>query len=164
MTQKVFAIYPVDVGNGVVALSPMPCRFGAYETDLPKVLSWAPDLVLTMTMQATLDRMGATEFGVDLKAADIAWRHLPIVDFEVPDAQVTALWDEVSVLCGQILARGGKILTHCSAGCGRSGMAALRLMIEAGEDPKDALIRLRAARPCAVETDAQFEWASRTSA
>ncbi|MDH5531227.1 MAG: protein phosphatase, partial [Paracoccaceae bacterium] len=46
-------------------------------------------------------------------------------------------------------------------GCGRSGMAVLRLMVEAGEPVDVALIRLRKVRPCAVETDAQLAWASR---
>jgi len=56
-------------------------------------------------------------------------------------------------------AGGGKVLVHCMGGCGRSGMAVLRLMVETGEPPHSALSRLRAARPCAVETDAQFDWA-----
>ena len=38
-------------------------------------------------------------------------------------------------------------------------MAALRLMIEAGEKPDRALVRLRALRPCAVETEEQLYWA-----
>ena len=50
-------------------------------------------------------------------------------------------------------------MIHCFGGCGRSGMAALRLMVEAGEDADEALERLRAVRPCAVETDAQLRWA-----
>jgi hypothetical protein len=38
-------------------------------------------------------------------------------------------------------------------------MVALRLMIELGEAPDDALARLRVVRSCAVETDAQMAWA-----
>jgi hypothetical protein len=38
-------------------------------------------------------------------------------------------------------------------------MAVLRLMIEAGEEPQSALARLRKVRPCAVETEAQMQWA-----
>ena len=38
-------------------------------------------------------------------------------------------------------------------------MAALRLMVEAGEDGVAALARLREMRPCAVETEAQMAWA-----
>jgi hypothetical protein len=39
-------------------------------------------------------------------------------------------------------------------------MAALRLMVEMGEPVTDALARLRFVRHCAVETDAQYDWAS----
>lgn len=154
-----FAIYPVAVRAGQIGLSPMPGRFGTYQDNLSTVLRWAPKLVLTMTTQAELDRMGAGDFGVDLKAVGIEWCHLPIVDFGAPDDVVTAQWSEVSACAAQILADGGKILSHCFGGCGRSGMAALRLMIEAGEDPDVALNRLRDARPCAVETDDQQAWA-----
>jgi len=49
---------------------------------------------------------------------------------------------------------------HCRGGCGRSGMIALRLMIEIGEAADDALARLRAVRPCAVETPQQLRWAT----
>lgn len=155
-----FAIYPVTVGAGQIGLSPIPGRFGTYDSNLSDILRWGPDLVLTMTTQAELDRMGATDFGADLHAAGIDWRHLPIIDFGAPDAQVTTQWAEVSVLAATVLANGGKILSHCFGGCGRSGMAALRLMIEAGERSDVALARLRETRPCAVETDAQLAWAS----
>ncbi|MBU2994231.1 dual specificity protein phosphatase family protein [Octadecabacter sp. 1_MG-2023] len=155
-----FAIYPVAVGAGQIALSAIPGRYGTYEDNLSAILHWGPDLVLTMTGQAELDRVGATDFGADLSAAGVAWRHLPIVDFGAPNADVIALWPETSALAHDVLAQGCKILSHCFGGCGRSGMVALRLMIETGEAPDAALARLRAVRPCAVERDAQFEWAS----
>ena len=159
MGSSEFAIYPLYVGAGQIALSPIPGRSGSYETDLSAVLSWAPDVVLTMTTQSELDRMGATGFGDDLAAVGIAWRHLPIVDFGAPDSHIEAKWDEVSNLCADVLAQGGKILIHCFGGCGRSGMAALRLMVEGGEAPDAAFDRLRKTRPCAVETDEQRAWA-----
>lgn len=160
MDQAEFAIYPVSVGAGQVALSPMPGRFGTYDDNLSTILHWSPALVLTMTTQAELDRMGASGFGGDLTAIGIRWHHLPIVDFGAPDASIKAKWTEVSAQGAEVLAHGGKILIHCFGGCGRSGMAALRLMVEAGEDADAALARLRRARPCAVETDAQKAWAS----
>jgi hypothetical protein len=164
MGSSEFAIYPLGVVAGQVALSPIPGRSGSYEADLSTILHWRPDLVLSMTTQSELDRMGASGFGDDLAAVGVAWRHLPIVDFGVPDANVASAWNEVSTFSADTLARGGKILTHCFGGCGRSGLAALRLMIEAGEAPDAALERLRKTRPCAVETDAQRRWAIRSSA
>lgn len=160
MALREFAIYPLQVGAGHIGLSPIPGRFGSYEDNLSAVLNWGPDLVLTMTTQTELDRMGARDLGADLQSAGIAWRHLPIVDFGAPDEKISAAWGEVSALAAVTLAKGGKILSHCFGGCGRSGMAAVRIMVEAGETPEAALARLRVVRPCAVETDAQFNWAS----
>lgn len=159
MGSSEFAIHGLNVGAGQIALSPIPGRSGSYEDDLSTLLHWAPDLVLTMTTQAELDRMGAGAFGADLAAAGIAWRHLPIIDFGAPNSSVMDQWGAVSALSSAVLARGGKILIHCFGGCGRSGMVALRLMVEAGENPDMALARLRQTRPCAVETDAQKAWA-----
>ncbi|WP_306372146.1 protein-tyrosine phosphatase family protein [Pseudooctadecabacter jejudonensis] len=116
-----------------------------------------------MTTQSEMDRMGASSFGHDLEAVGIAWHHLPIVDFGAPDATIRHQWHEVSAQAHTLLKEGGRVLSHCFGGCGRSGMVALRLMVEAGEAPDAALARLRAVRPCAVERDAQFDWASQTS-
>lgn len=154
-----FAIYPLKMGAGQIALSPIPGRSGSYEADFSAILRWAPDLVLSMTTTAEFDRMGADGFGDDLAAVGIAWRHLPIVDFGAPDSEIIAAWDEVSQYAAGVLAEDGKVLSHCFGGCGRSGMVALRLMVEAGEAPNVALARLRQTRPCAVETEAQKAWA-----
>jgi protein-tyrosine phosphatase len=78
------------------------------------------------------------------------------VDYGVPAGG----WPDVSVDLHAVLAKGGRIVVHCRGGCGRTGMIALRLMIEAGEVLEVALERLRAVRPCAVETEAQRVWAS----
>ena len=159
-----FVIYPLNVGVGQVALSPIPGRSGSYEYDLTIISQWSPDLVLSMTTQSELNSIGASGFGDDLAVVGVVWRHLPIVDFGAPNAEGANAWGEVSTLCADILAQGGKILTHCFGGCGRSGMVALRLMIEAGETPEIAIKRLRKIRPCAVETDAQERWAIRSFA
>ena len=97
--------------------------------------------------------------GDDLTALGIEWRHLPIADFGAPGPDTAAKWPAVEVKALNVLARGGKVLTHCYGGCGRSGMAALRIMVAAGEDWTEALHRLRNARPCAVETQEQLDWA-----
>jgi protein-tyrosine phosphatase len=55
---------------------------------------------------------------------------------------------------------GGSILLHCRGGQGRSGMIALRILVERGEEVSVALTRLRSERPGAVETEAQLIWAS----
>lgn len=151
-----FAIAQVPVGTGILGICPLPGRGGAYADDLAVVLAWQPALVFTMVSAPEL----RLPLGEDLAAAGVAWRHLPITDFGAPGPDTAALWPEASAAAHRVLADGGRVLAHCKGGCGRSGMAVMRLMVEAGEAPGAALSRLRAARPCAVETDEQREWAS----
>lgn len=156
-----FEIASLDLREGQMGISQMPGRDGDYGADLTALLDWAPDLVLSMTTQSEMERKSAWRLGPDLEAEGVAWRHLPIRDFGVPGSETAALWAEASGLAHDILRRGGRVLVHCMGGCGRSGMAFLRLMLEADEKPVLAIARLREIRPCAVETAAQKEWALR---
>ena len=154
------SIAEIPALNGLLALCPMPGRGGNYPDDLAALLAWRPSLVLTMTSKLELAAKGAATLPDDLAAAGVAWRHLPIPDFGTPRAETLALWPETASTVHNLLSQGEKVLAHCMGGCGRSGMAILRLLVEAGENPQTALIRLRDVRPCAVETKAQLRWAS----
>ncbi len=161
MTQ--FAIHALEVGQGMVALCPLPGRGGAYARDLGVIRDWRPDLVISMTTKVEMLQEGAGSFGDDLRDGGIQWVHLPIQDFGAPPPRVDALWRDVSAWTQQILSRRGRVLVHCRGGCGRSGMIVLRIMVEGGEAPDAALKRLRAVRPCAVETDGQLAWAAQAA-
>ena len=80
-----FVIHDLPLADGEVAITPMPGRTRHYQADWERLIVWAPDLVLTMTTQAELDRKGAGTLGADLANAGIAWLHLPVADFGVPD-------------------------------------------------------------------------------
>jgi len=155
----VFKIAELPLLAGRIGLCPVPGRAGDYGGDLAALLSWQPALVVTLTSDIELECAGADSLPGDLARAGVAWRHLPVCDFRAPSAETTACWPEVSREARGVLARGGAVLAHCYGGCGRAGMALMRLMVEAGEDPDTALARLRKARPCAVESAAQLGWA-----
>lgn len=151
-----FEIHQLPVARGTLALSPMPGRTRHYQADWQHLLEWQPDLVITMTTQTELDRKGAGTLGTDLAKVGINWVHAAVADFGVPeDLDWPGLRDQAL----DVLAGKGRVLVHCFGGCGRSGMIVLRLMIAAGEAPDAAISRLRAVRPCAVETDDQMTWA-----
>lgn len=154
-----FIIHALPVGGGILALAPMPGRSGSYEDDLAHLHDWQPALVISLTTQAEMQTHGAERLGADIQGIGARWAHLPVRDFGVPDPAAAELWPETSTAARAALEGGGRVLAHCMGGCGRSGMALLRLMIESGEAPRKALARLRAVRPCAVETEAQMEWA-----
>lgn len=157
----VVKIAELTLRQGWLGICPMPGRSGDYAPDVAKIAAWGPDLVLTMTGLDELRVLGASSLGADLSAQGIGWLHRPVADFGIPGRHVQAAWPELTSRAHAILSRGGKVLAHCLGGCGRSGTVLLRLMVEAGEDPKAALTRLRAVRPCAIETPAQFAWASK---
>ncbi len=149
-------IAEVAVGGGVLGVGPMPGRDAGYDTDLADLLAWGPGLALTMTTAAELAAKGADRMPRDLGAAGVDWLHLPIRNYGAPTGQTLDAWPRASARARDILAGGGRVWVHCMCGCGRSGTAALRLMVEAGEEPSAALERLRAVRPCAVEAPSSF--------
>lgn len=158
-----FEIYEVSAGTGRLGICPMPGRDGRLEADLQRLFEWHPSLVLTMTSHAELARAGAHSLSDQLHAQGCQWHHLPIEDFGAPSGDTAARWAEVSTQARALLTSGHRVLAHCWGGQGRSGMAALRLLVELGEAPETALGHIRTVRPGAVETAAQFAWAARAS-
>lgn len=156
-----FVIHALPVAGGILAIAPLPGRGGGYADDLAHIRDWKPALVMSMTTQDELRAAGAQDIGAHLQDAGTRWAHLPVADFAQPGPQDEDAWHATSRTALAALQGGGRVLIHCKGGCGRSGMAALRLMVEAGEDADSALKRLRAVRSCAVETDAQLKWALR---
>lgn len=152
-------IHAIGVGGGSLAISQMPGRGGDYQSDLDFIRDWKPSIVITTTTRGELADVGAETLGADIQESGARWLHLPIKDFGVPDADFIAAWPDASDATLRALKGKGRVLIHCMGGCGRSGMLALRLMVEAGEDAVAALLHLRKVRSCAVETDPQLRWA-----
>jgi len=159
--RALFVIHALPVSGGILAIAPLPGRGGSYADDLAHIRDWKPALVMSMTTEPELHAAGAQDIGAHLQDAGTRWVHLPIADFAHPGPETEEAWHTTSRRALAALQGGGRVLIHCKGGCGRSGMAALRLMIEAGEPAQSALRRLRAIRPCAVETEAQMGWAMR---
>lgn len=152
-------IYALSVADGILALCPLPGAAGNYRGDLDHIHDWQPGLVISMTTEAEQVAAGGATLGSDIQSMASRWVHLPVADFSAPSADVLAKWPAASHMARKALVGGGRVLVHCRGGCGRSGMVVLRLMIECGETPETALSRLRAVRPCAVETSEQMIWA-----
>ncbi len=110
-----------------------------------------------MTQTVEMERHNMADLGALLEQMGISWLHFPVQDFSTPAALG---WAQVSRHLHRVLDAKGAVLAHCYGGQGRSGMVLLRLMVERGENPPTALARLREQRPGAVETDAQYRWAT----
>ena len=144
-----FTISEIAVGGGLLGLCPLP-----QAADVPALCDWRAGLVLTLVEQAEIAAL-SPDLVATLAGAGLKQKQFPIADYAVP----TGDWPSLSAKLHAALGQGARIIIHCRGGCGRTGMIALRLMIEAGEAPQAALARLRLVRPCAVETEAQGAWA-----
>lgn len=149
-----FVIAPLPLRHGTLALSPLP----ALPENREAVAAFRPALVVSMTEAAEMAALGADDLPDWLAARGIDWAHFPVADFGIPPQG--ADWPRLAQRIAATLDGGGKVLVHCRGGLGRSGMVALKLMVDSGEPPENALERLRAVRPGAVETAAQFDWAT----
>ena len=156
-----FSISELSVGAGNLGICPLPGRFSSYDVDLATILEWRPTLLISAATLVEFERDGVSQFPEDLKNHKIKWVHFPVADYGTPEADAPS-WTAISDQAHRVLGGGGRVLTHCYGGCGRSGMVFLRLMREAGKPFEWALKRLREVRPCAVETAAQKAWAVKT--
>lgn len=117
--------------------------------DFAAIRAWRPDAALTLLSEPELaDHLHLSNgLGVELL-------RLPIPDFDVPDE---ARWEALAPRLHRLLDGGGRLLIHCRAGLGRTGMIAARLLAERGAPAPVETIRT--ARPGAVETAEQEAFA-----
>jgi hypothetical protein len=146
--------------QGQIGLSPIPGISGNFEADVSMIVLWRPDMVISLTEEAEMGGLAEQDMAFRLHRNGIEWVHLPIADFGVLDAAGARVWDILSSKVHALLAQHGKVLIHCKGGRGRSGMVAMRVLVEAGFETDAALAAARAVRAGTIETEAQLAWAS----
>ena len=130
--------------------------------DLDAVKSWGAQTVVTLIRPQELHDLKIPALGAEVARRGMAWRHLAIDDFGVPDQTFEAAWPDESLRLLTLLRAGGRVLVHCKGGLGRAGMVAARLLVELGATPADAIRAVRATRGAdAIETPGQERWVAR---
>ena len=147
------AIAEIPAGAGLIGITHQPgSGGGSLAADLARIDAWRPDSVVSL-VEAPGDVRPGFAAAPGRRSADR--HHLPIVDMQVPDAAFERDWTYHGHVLRRRLQAGGRVLVHCRAGLGRSGMIAARLLVELGAAPEEAMAAVRAARPGAIETPAQ---------
>ena len=122
--------------------------------DVDTMVDWGCTALLSLIEDHELEELQVTHVAEELKGK-IAYYRLPIVDGAIPDASGEAAWAMIGPDLRQRLVDGEKIVIHCKGGLGRTGIIAARLLIEFGEDPENAIRRVRTARKGAIENVTQ---------
>jgi protein-tyrosine phosphatase len=76
----------------------------------------------------------------------------------MPNPSFEQSWRAISVPLASIVREGGRVAVHCRDGRTRAGMVAALLLVEVGCAPQDAINRVRAARPGALDGSRQEEY------
>lgn len=125
--------------------------------DLDVVRAWGPALVITLLEEFEFTLLGVPRFAGELRASGLNWRHIAIRDAGTPNAAFELEWLTAGREARELLRAGRRVLIHCRAGLGRTGLLAARLLVELGTPPDEAIAAVRKARPEAIETQAQAD-------
>jgi len=151
MTKEPFKIFTY---NGYTLGEIGICREPYTITEFSNVKAWGADVIVTMTK---VEEFGIDNFKKKISDSCIRWLHLPVNDFDVPSENISLIIEELL----NLLNSNKRILIHCKGGQGRSGMFAMKLLVEQGQDPNIAMKKIRKIRPYAIETKQQENWASK---
>lgn len=113
------------------------------------------DRVLTLVTEKEWKELRGDQLVQELTLRNISWVHAPIKDFGIPDQDWFDNWHHVTKQVQHSLEIGKNVLVHCMAGCGRTGLVSVLLMIDMGMTADQAIAHIRSARPCAMETPEQ---------
>jgi protein-tyrosine phosphatase len=125
------------------------------EADLEAIRAWGAAAVITLIEDHEFAELSVEGLGEGVRTLGMQWHHLPIPDMSVPDNTWERRWQETAPAIHRLLSEGGKVVVHCKGGLGRAGTVAARLLIERGHTADDAMVKVRAARPGAIENATQ---------
>ncbi|MBN8942563.1 MAG: dual specificity protein phosphatase family protein [Rhizobiales bacterium] len=137
-----------------IALTHCPGRDGDLDGDLAAIAAWHATMLLSLVEDREF--ADAAGLGRRLGGQGIRWLRYPIADYGTP--RDLSAWRALAGELRAALDRGGRLVIHCRAGLGRSGMIAARLLVERGLPAEAAIMAVRRARPGAIETAGQEAW------
>jgi protein-tyrosine phosphatase len=158
-------IAEIEVGLGRIGISPCPGRgmrnsrsmtadrdLGA---DLRRIRDWGATTIISVIVPAELGWLQVPHLPGEVLRHRMDWLLVPVRDRDVPDDKAERAWANHGARIRGYVQQGQRILFHCRAGHGRSGMMAARLLIELGWDADLAISEVRRVRPGAIERASQ---------
>ena len=156
-------IQPTDI-QGKIILTCFPGRAGEkisfdeniFLDDLKNFNSLNCNTIVTLVEDSEFEKICDKKYFVhQIYYNNLKWIHMPIEDLKAPDHKFMDKWQVIKTLLKNDLIEGKNVAIHCMGGKGRSGTIAAILLIEFGENNKNAIELVRKKRKGAIETKEQ---------
>ncbi|MEE9332540.1 MAG: phosphatase [Granulosicoccaceae bacterium] len=132
---------------------PLPRKY--LLADLEELQNWGANGVVTLVEPHELKMLGVEELPQLLADAGIWWKHLPIIDMDIPNQAFEDTWAVEGERIRHALRIGERVAIHCYAGLGRAGMISARILVEMGLEPELAIRTVRSDNRRRIQTRAQ---------
>lgn len=125
--------------------------------DLQVIQEWGATAIVSLLTAREARVLGIEHLEREAARLGIPVFRGPIFDQHAPDEEFEEAWAVAGPDVRDRLRCGQRVLIHCRAGRGRSGMIAARLLVELGTPADEAIHMLREARPGALLNPQQVE-------
>ncbi|WP_298373028.1 dual specificity protein phosphatase family protein [Azospirillum sp.] len=144
-------------GGGVLGLAMCPGRkdrdpvTGGWNRDIfmdvETIRAWGARSVLCLLERDEMRRLGVLDLGDMVRCSGMEFHSAPINDMHAPGPAFESVWEGCGKVVRNHLSSGQRVVIHCRAGQGRSGMIAARLLVELGMAADEAIAAIQYARP-----------------
>lgn len=125
------------------------------QTDLDEIIDWGANGVLCLVEPHELKLNKVEGLPAAVQQAGMWWKHLPIIDMDIPNQEFENEWAVEGERIRHALRIGERVIIHCYAGLGRTGLIAARILVEFGVEPEQAIKRVRRENRRRIQNKAQ---------
>lgn len=123
--------------------------------DMQEIQGWAANGVVCLVEPHELKMHKVEELPALVTSAGLWWKHLPIIDHDIPNQEFENIWAVEGERIRHALRIGERVIIHCYAGLGRTGMIAARILVEMGIEPERAIRIIRSENRRRIQTKDQ---------
>ncbi|MBX2881953.1 MAG: dual specificity protein phosphatase family protein [Granulosicoccus sp.] len=125
------------------------------QADLAEINRWGANGVVCLVEEHELKLNKVESLPSAVQNAGMWWSHLPIIDMDIPDQEFENNWAVEGERIRHALRIGERVIIHCFAGLGRTGMIGARILVEFGIEPEQAIRQIRRDDRRRIQTRAQ---------